>query len=342
MDDLVADARTLARRCVDRPELANRWRHLQAVATRADRLAVTVDPTDRAVLISAAWLHDIGYGPDLIDTGLHALDGARYLQRRGYPDRIVALVAHHTGARFEAAERGLVRELAAFECEDSPVMDALVTADLTSGPDGQTMSLNARLDEILRRYPQASVVHRAILKARPALEDHVERTLTLLRTRDPFQRWCSTSRGVDLPARSATSRGGTMTETRPSIVAAIIVDNGRVLMVRRRIAEGSPSWQFPAGETEPGESPFDTAARETREEVGLDVQPLLVIGERLHPATGRHMIYVSCSVAPGSSATVIDTEELAEMAWYDWPELQTNVPTGLYPLVATYLQNALR
>ncbi|MGH8833388.1 MAG: NUDIX hydrolase, partial [Actinomycetes bacterium] len=32
-----------------------------------------------------------------------------------------------------------------------------------------------------------------------------------------------------------------------SIAAAIVVDRGRVLMVRRRIKEGELSWQFPAG-----------------------------------------------------------------------------------------------
>jgi 8-oxo-dGTP diphosphatase len=43
-------------------------------------------------------------------------------------------------------------------------------------------------------------------------------------------------------------------EDRPGIAAAIVVWNGRVLLVRRRVREGELSWQFPAGEIEPGES----------------------------------------------------------------------------------------
>jgi 8-oxo-dGTP pyrophosphatase MutT (NUDIX family) len=65
---------------------------------------------------------------------------------------------------------------------------------------------------------------------------------------------------------------------RPPVVAAIIVHNGRVLLVRRRVSEGTLSWQFPAGECEPGEEYLATAAREVTEEVGLTVTPTVLIG----------------------------------------------------------------
>jgi hypothetical protein len=46
------------------------------------------------------------------------------------------LVAHHSGATFEAEERGYAAELGAFEQEHSPVMDALIYSDMTTGPAG--------------------------------------------------------------------------------------------------------------------------------------------------------------------------------------------------------------
>ena len=55
------------------------------------------------------------------------------------------------------------------------------------------------------------------------------------------------------------------------IAAAVIVKDGQVLMVRRRVKEGQLSWQFPAGAVEPGETGEEAAVRETREEVGLTV-----------------------------------------------------------------------
>lgn len=139
-------------------------------------MAPAVTKPDFDVLVVAAWLHDVGYAPNLVETGFHPLDGARYLKSAGFPDRIVNLVAHHSGARFEAAERGLEAELAEFELEDSPVMDALVTADLTTGPDGETLEYRERIAEILRRYPPDDPVHRAWLVAADPIEGCILRT----------------------------------------------------------------------------------------------------------------------------------------------------------------------
>ena len=58
---------------------SDRWRHVVGVGERAESIAHTLPAEDRELLISAAWLHDIGYAPALHDTGLHSLDGARYL-----------------------------------------------------------------------------------------------------------------------------------------------------------------------------------------------------------------------------------------------------------------------
>jgi HD superfamily phosphodiesterase len=61
----------------------------------------------REALVTAAWLHDVGYGPALRQTGFHSLDGATYFDRHGWPPRIGALVAHHSSARFVAQAVGL-------------------------------------------------------------------------------------------------------------------------------------------------------------------------------------------------------------------------------------------
>ena len=111
-------------------------------------------------------------------------------------------------------------------------------------------------------------------------------------------------------------------------------------MVRRRVKEGELSWQFPAGEIEPGESPDEAAVRETREETGLTVRPTRRLGERIHPATGRTMVYVACDVEAGN-AHLADEDELAEVAWCDRPTLASNVPTPLYGPVQEYLDAAL-
>ncbi|AJC56990.1 NUDIX hydrolase [Streptomyces sp. 769] len=125
-------------------------------------------------------------------------------------------------------------------------------------------------------------------------------------------------------------------DERPGIAAAIIVHEGRVLMVRRRISEGKLSWQFPAGEVEPGETREDAAVRETKEETGLNVSAVKLLGERVHPATGRLMSYTACEVLSGT-AHVADTEELAELAWVAHDQIPEYVPYGLFGPVQEYL-----
>ncbi|MCC9738514.1 NUDIX hydrolase [Streptomyces sp. MNU89] len=129
-------------------------------------------------------------------------------------------------------------------------------------------------------------------------------------------------------------------DERPGIAAAIVVNEGRVLMVRRRVSEAQLSWQFPAGEIEPGEAREDAAVRETQEETGLTVAAVKLLGERVHPKTGRLMSYTACQVV-GGTAHVADTEELAELSWVAHGEIPQYVPYGLFEPVQDYLNEAL-
>ncbi len=127
---------------------------------------------------------------------------------------------------------------------------------------------------------------------------------------------------------------------RPGISAAIITLGNQVLMVRRRVSEGQLSWQFPAGEIEPNETAEQAAIRETREEVGLEVNAVKVLGERVHPKTGRRMSYVACTIESGT-AYVADDEELVELAWVTLADIPSYVPYGLFGSVQEYLDSVL-
>ena len=154
--------------------------HVQAVAARAVELSAVLPEDERWELVSAAWLHDIGYSPEIGHTRFHPLDGARYLREQQWPERIVNLVAHHSGARFEAVERGLADDLAEFPFEESPAHDALATADLTTGPGGEPLTYDQRVTDILARYPENDAVHRTWVKAGPIFRAAVQRTQALL------------------------------------------------------------------------------------------------------------------------------------------------------------------
>lgn len=133
-----------------------------------------------------------------------------------------------------------------------------------------------------------------------------------------------------------------MTETteQPGIAAAIIVRDDRVLMIRRRVREGELSWQFPAGAIEPGETAEEAAVRETLEETRLTVEATKLLGERVHPKTGRAMSYTACRVLDGE-AVVGDEEEIAEIAWVSHAEIPEYVPYGLFQPVQDWLDEEL-
>src|SRR5215469_14148605 len=115
--------------------LPRRWRHVQSVARRAKWVGKELSLPDD--LVAAAWLHDIGYVPELVETGFHPLDGARFLRRESVDGQVVSLVAYHSCAQIEAEVRGLGAELAAeFSPADPSLTDALLYCDMTTGPDG--------------------------------------------------------------------------------------------------------------------------------------------------------------------------------------------------------------
>ncbi|WP_219419964.1 HD domain-containing protein [Pseudonocardia nigra] len=162
--------------------LPRRWVHVQEVAVRAGRMAVALDEENGEVLHAAAWLHDVGYAPELATT-FHPLDGARYLRTVGAPERLVGLVAFHSAAASEARSLGFSGEMAQFEDERSLVRDLLWFADMTIGPGGECMTFDRRMAELQERYAPDHYVVRALevgIGERRAAVERAERWLDLV------------------------------------------------------------------------------------------------------------------------------------------------------------------
>lgn len=95
------------------------------------------------------------------------------------------MVAHHSYALLEAAERGLGDQLLAeFPPADHSVLtDALCYADMTTSPDGEQVEPADRLAEIQARYGPSGPVTRFIDRARPDILAAVARTTSRLAAR---------------------------------------------------------------------------------------------------------------------------------------------------------------
>ena len=80
-------------------------RHARTLASTM--LATELPRRGRSWLVSAAWLHDVGYASPLVETGFHPIDGARHLRRLAADECLVNLVALHSCASVEASLRAL-------------------------------------------------------------------------------------------------------------------------------------------------------------------------------------------------------------------------------------------
>lgn len=178
--EFLPSARAIAEKFLADP-LPQRWAHTQGVGQLAELLADVLGD-DADLLVAAAWLHDIGYAPELIETGMHQLDGARYLRDvAGADPRICSLVAQHTCAYIEARNRGLHDVL---EKEFPPagglLTDALTYCDMSTTPDGELTTATHRLNEILARYGDGTLVFDTMTEATPHILEAVARISALL------------------------------------------------------------------------------------------------------------------------------------------------------------------
>lgn len=112
----------------------------------------------------------------------------------------------------------------------------------------------------------------------------------------------------------------------PDVAVCYIVEAGRLLMVRRRFHRGAPEWAGPSGNVEPGETAEHAAVREAYEEVGLTVEVIHRLGERVHPASGRHLIYFACRILAGEPR-VIAPEEITAIEWCDLTATPRRLPS---------------
>jgi mutator protein MutT len=125
-------------------------------------------------------------------------------------------------------------------------------------------------------------------------------------------------------------------------VGAVVVDGGRVLLVRRGTEPMRGHWTLPGGLVEVGEPLEAAVVREVREETGLTVEPLELIEllDRIHRQGERvryHYVIADylCRVAGGALRAASDADAAR---WVERAEWNSHSALQIDPVTARVVE----
>jgi len=129
-------------------------------------------------------------------------------------------------------------------------------------------------------------------------------------------------------------------------VGAVVVRDGRVLLVQRGQEPSEGLWTFPGGVLELGETLEEAAAREVWEECGLRIQPrkvFVVVDRILHDPMGRveyHYVIVDM-LADYVDGEPKPASDIRQAGWFTAEEaMGLSLTKGVLPLVREALAEA--
>jgi ADP-ribose pyrophosphatase YjhB (NUDIX family) len=129
-------------------------------------------------------------------------------------------------------------------------------------------------------------------------------------------------------------------------VGAVVVDGGRVLLVRRGNPPLKGHWSLPGGVLELGESLAEGLVREVREETGLIVEPveLVELLDRIHREGERvqyHYVIADylCRVVGGEMLAASDADAVR---WVERAEWNSHSALELDPITVRVIEAGWR
>lgn len=111
-------------------------------------------------------------------------------------------------------------------------------------------------------------------------------------------------------------------------VRAVVIHEGKILMVREKI---DGCWSLPGGWADIGYTPGEVAVKETWEEAGLRVKSdklLAVLDKKCHPHPPSpfysYKIFVKCNIISGDAAPGLETSEVGFFGPGELPPLSVD------------------
>lgn len=129
---------------------------------------------------------------------------------------------------------------------------------------------------------------------------------------------------------------------KPKVVLALIEKSGEFLLIRRRIKLLKLEWAFPGGVTHQGETEEESIVRETKEEVGIDVEVKEKLLERKHPDTFVQIAYFHCAPKNNKVPKIGEPHEIAEIAWVEAKEVLEKFTSDVDPIIQKFILSSAK
>lgn len=111
---------------------------------------------------------------------------------------------------------------------------------------------------------------------------------------------------------------------KPQVGTAMIISRDeKVLLMKRKSPHGRGTWSTPGGHLDFGETLEGCAARETKEEVGVDVVDIHFrsVTNDVFESQGKHYVTIWMEGTPVGEPRIVSEREVEEIGWFAWDAL---------------------
>jgi 8-oxo-dGTP diphosphatase len=138
-------------------------------------------------------------------------------------------------------------------------------------------------------------------------------------------------------------KNASVEKQRPRVGVGVMIKNneGKLLLGLRQGAHGAGEWSFPGGHLEFGETIFETAGREVKEETGLIVNgfELISVADEMRyiKTDNKHYLNIGVkAVYNGGEPAVLEPAKCKEWAWFDINNLPDSMLEGTELIIRNF------